>query len=582
MRRIGALAVLCTLLTVTPALAAPLGVVFPPNGYHTTASHIFLVGTAPAGTPVTVDGKPVERSRTGNFAPTVPLAPGDNAIEVRAGTRTLMLHVVRATPAPPPTGLAFAPGSLLPAADVTRLPGERVRFEADAPADAQVSVLWNNRRVPLVREPVGMALPPNQAVLTGDNAPGPTALRFVGAMQLTGPTPPSRPIFELRWHGQLLRQPGPGRLAVLDSAQLPVVAIAADDTITRTGPSTDYSRGTPLPRGVESAVTGSTGDWLRLECGEWVARSATVPMPNALPPRTIVRSVSLNDVPGWTECRIPLERPVPFAIAERDHRFALTLYGATAQTDTIRENEDALVERLTFLQTAPDRLRYDFRLKTPFAWGYTARYDGSVLVLSLRHRPTLATGWFTPPLAGQRIVIDPGHGGPIDTGTTGPTGLHEKDVTLPMAFLVRDALVRRGAQVLLTRTDDRYVSLAERDADIRRAAPVLALSLHCNALPDDGDAEHTQGLGAFWYDPLSQPFAAFMARSLCARLDRPLYGLFWDNLALTRPHVCPAMLLELGFLTHPAEAEWLADPAAQRRYAEAIADAIVAYLRRAP
>jgi N-acetylmuramoyl-L-alanine amidase len=61
---------------------------------------------------------------------------------------------------------------------------------------------------------------------------------------------------------------------------------------------------------------------------------------------------------------------------------------------------------------------------------------------------------------------------------------------------------------------------------------------------------------------------------LVARLDRPSYGVFWDNLALTRPTVAPAVLLELGFMINPQEFEWITDPQAQAQLADALAAAI--------
>ncbi len=80
-----------------------------------------------------------------------------------------------------------------------------------------------------------------------------------------------------------------------------------------------------------------------------------------------------------------------------------------------------------------------------------------------------------------RVVIDPGHGG-RDTGTIGPTGLREKEVTLDvakrLAELIRSGL---GSEVVLTRTDDSKVSLTERNERANKEQADLFVSIHVNS-----------------------------------------------------------------------------------------------------
>ncbi len=80
-----------------------------------------------------------------------------------------------------------------------------------------------------------------------------------------------------------------------------------------------------------------------------------------------------------------------------------------------------------------------------------------------------------------RIVLDPGHGG-HDTGTVGPGGLMEKDLVLHLAkelkILLEDNL---GAEVIMTRTDDTFISLEERTAIANQHKADLFLSIHANS-----------------------------------------------------------------------------------------------------
>jgi len=88
------------------------------------------------------------------------------------------------------------------------------------------------------------------------------------------------------------------------------------------------------------------------------------------------------------------------------------------------------------------------------------------------------------------VVLDPGHGG-IDTGTKGPGGVEEKDIVLDFAQRLRDRVQKAGKyRVLMTRTDDTFVPLADRVRIARDAGAALFVSIHADSLPHgEGDAQ---------------------------------------------------------------------------------------------
>ena len=88
------------------------------------------------------------------------------------------------------------------------------------------------------------------------------------------------------------------------------------------------------------------------------------------------------------------------------------------------------------------------------------------------------------------VVLDPGHGG-LDTGTKAPSGEEEKDIVLKFALRLRDRLERNGKyRVLMTRTDDTFIPLADRVRIARDAGAVLFVSIHADSLPRrEGDAQ---------------------------------------------------------------------------------------------
>jgi N-acetylmuramoyl-L-alanine amidase len=88
------------------------------------------------------------------------------------------------------------------------------------------------------------------------------------------------------------------------------------------------------------------------------------------------------------------------------------------------------------------------------------------------------------------VVIDPGHGG-IDNGTQASTGELEKQIVLDFATTLRERLEQGGKyRVVMTRSDDTFIPLADRVKIARNEQAQLFVSVHADALPrNEGDAQ---------------------------------------------------------------------------------------------
>lgn len=561
--------------------AAPdsLFIAYPPATHETVADRIFFIGTANPDMPVTINGQPIEnRSDAGHFAPTLPLAMGENTFVLAQGSESVTLTITRISNQPPlPVGVNFAEGTLSPAVDVARLPGELICMSAIAPADATVSATFGNQTIALTPQP-SVDLPPNASVLTAQTAPitagtASTATEYAGCATATSPGNLGSPRFTLTAQGQTVTAEAPGQISILSPTVFDVATVTAAEGTARTGPSTDYSRITPLPAGTRAAVTGREGEWLRLDYGGWIKAAETTVTRSSVPPRSIIRGIRAHQADDWTEIVFPLQTPVPVSIHQQSQSLTLRLYNTTPQTDTIYFSNDPVVERMDFNSVLPDSSEYTFHFKSSQQWGYKLRYEGTSLILSLRHAPSNNS------LQGTTILLDPGHGSDADLGARGPTGYPEKDVVLIVSKLLRDQLEARGARVVMTREGDDDLYPADRVDIINATEPTVSLSLHYNALPDAGNALETAGVGTFWYHPQGHNLAAFLHDHLVQALGRDSYGVYWNNLALTRPAVTPAVLLELGFMINPAEFEWIMDERSQQELVRALAEGLEAWFQ---
>lgn len=186
---------------------------------------------------------------------------------------------------------------------------------------------------------------------------------------------------------------------------------------------------------------------------------------------------------------------------------------------------------------------------------------------------------------GALIVIDPGHGG-RDPGAVGRAGVREKEVALAVALQLQTLLHRAGVYTRLTRTDD--TDLADPGATVRKpqdlrrraemanqAAADLFISIHANSFP----SSIWSGAQTFYYPAdgegkrLAEAIQDALHRVLGPTSRRPQPG----NYRVLRDTVMPAVVVELGFLSNPAEEQLLADPAYQERLAQALYEGILAY-----
>ena len=582
-----------------PALAqSPLSIVYPPPEHQTVAEKIFFIGTAPPQESVSINGKEIKnRSKSGHFAPSLPLKMGENIFKIRYEDEEIELKVTRNSNHPQiPEDLAFGKDSLIPKVNMARLPDEPICFSAVAPPDAKVSAKIGKSKIVLLPQVESIELPANSAVLTAENTPTNNSNigRYEGCTTLDFPYNYGKPTFELEQDGEIVTQKGEGNIEILSPKDIKVVEVVADPGVARTGASTNHSRLTPLPKGSRARVTGQEGTWLRLDYGGWIKAEETKLVPGNIPPQSVIRGIIGQQKKSATEIVFPLQLPVPVEIEQKADSITLSLHNTTAQTDTIRLDPDPLIERLDWQQVSPTQIDYTFELNHKQQWGYDLGYDGSNLVFALRHPPkipqiTLAGSMkyrngdliegnifenkSQKPLNNIKILLDPGHGGK-ELGARGPNGYPEKDVNLLISKLVEQELINLGAEVYLTREEDVDVSLQERVDMIGEVKPDLAISIHYNALPDSGDAENTKGISTFWYNTQAHAPATFLHNYLIDKLNREDAGVFWNNLALTRPHTAPSILLELGFMINPEEFEWITNSVEQRKLGKAIAQGI--------
>ncbi len=212
------------------------------------------------------------------------------------------------------------------------------------------------------------------------------------------------------------------------------------------------------------------------------------------------------------------------------------------------------------------------------------------------------------------VIIDPGHGGG-DSGAVAQ-GVVEKSLNLDVGLRVAQLLRARGVQVRLTREDDHFVPLEDRVRMANALPGAVFVSIHFNDASGNGqtvgrasgietyycERKLTPDTGWAWASLFGgkgsapgaqnrairegQNLADCIQGSLIAGTAATDRGIKERSLYVTHRVLGPAVLVEGGFVSNPAEAHRLGDPAYRQKIAESIAGGIVKYLaasrQRAP
>jgi N-acetylmuramoyl-L-alanine amidase len=176
-------------------------------------------------------------------------------------------------------------------------------------------------------------------------------------------------------------------------------------------------------------------------------------------------------------------------------------------------------------------------------------------------------------LAGRVICVDAGHGG-HDPGAKGIDGLLEKEMCLAMAHEVARALREVGAVVLMTREDDRYVSLDERIEFANGQGCDLFISIHCNSMPRSNTASGTE---TYYYTAQSVELARSIHAAVAGHVAGRDGGIRQRRFAVVRRTTMPSVLVEVAYINHNGDAAKLSDPDFRRGVGDAIRDGVLAF-----
>src|SRR5216110_2138931 len=164
------------------------------------------------------------------------------------------------------------------------------------------------------------------------------------------------------------------------------------------------------------------------------------------------------------------------------------------------------------------------------------------------------------------VVIDAGHGG-FDRGGIPGQRIPEKEMTLDVAQRLKSLLAASGYRVVMTRDSDVFVPLPTRVAIANSYGNAIFVCIHFNSAKRMGAG----AIETYFYSRESLPLASAIHYYVAGGAPSSNRGVRRRGFYVLRKTTVPAVLVECGFLTNPAEGEYVQTASYRQKLAEEIA-----------
>lgn len=186
------------------------------------------------------------------------------------------------------------------------------------------------------------------------------------------------------------------------------------------------------------------------------------------------------------------------------------------------------------------------------------------------------------------VVIDPGHGGYDEGGSSSDGRIVENEFDLMVSNKIKVLLEKEGIKVLMTRTSDDVSWPSNNIEDLQarldiatNAGADLMVSIHCNS----SDVDPLDVSGSEVYANSKQANSVSLAESIVASLDElepklPSRGVKQGALHLLTFNTIPTVIVEMGFLSNPDDVNYLLNEETQNQLCKKIAEGIIKELKK--
>ena len=528
----------------------------------------FISGVTCKSCELTVNDEPIKVYATGGFAHQLSMQPGVNTFTIVANgpgksSATRKLTFSYTIPVPDTVkDFRIASIQTYPEGNLIVAPGEKIRFRVKAMPGCKVVA---NGNIPLYEMPTGATNPvPGiyQAEYTVTDSDSFSMTQI--PITLTGAD------------NSRLTQRTSNKISMLSDLPSDMVITKGRLAYLLFGLGEDRLGGSKIgyiDSLIPLRVLGKAGNLFKVQLSKY--RSAFIPddaveyLPKGtFTPQSLSSSWRVYGDSSFDYVQVGFSTRLPYQSQQYTDpsRIVVDVFGATNNTNWITQLENTReIKRVDYEQLEDEVLRIIIQLKHPHHWGHAIYYSGNRLVIKVRPQPAKLE------LRNLRIAIDAGHGGG-NVGTKGPTGSSEKELALAVALKLRQALRLQGAKTIMTRVSETYVDNKERILMYRDSLPDLLVSIHLNS---SGDPVNIAGTSTYYRHIGFRPLSLDIYKRMLELGLKEFGNIGSFNFMLNSPTEYPNALVEMLFLSNPADEMLIMD----EKFQQSVADKIVAGIK---
>lgn len=384
-----------------------------------------------------------------------------------------------------------------------------------------------------------------------------------------------------------LKETALGTVSTIDNDIHRVVKVkyTPDLEIGRFSPNAGYKLF--LQEGVKLEVIGKRGNWLKAKLSNkesvFIPSGSVYYLPEGTPPpSSSIEIIRTKDFEKHDQVELGFSDRHPVQITQYDspQKIELLVYNVTSSIDWIfYDKKSDFIKEIKYSQPEDNVLKVEIFLNQKTHWGYSSFYDGNIFKLKI-NKPAKKNNMFLfweNQLEGRVISIDAGHSS--DDGAIGPRGTKEKNINYEISNRLKEMLEDAGAVVYMTRGKYDDLPLNQRKTKTNSFHPEISLSIHNNAVPQSVNPLIHNGSSVYYFYPQALPLAKLIHGNLLQNLKLNDFGLYWDNLYMTRIPESISILIEPAFMIVPEQEKELLDEDFQDKIAESIYDALETFYK---
>ncbi len=530
-----------------------------------------IFGTSDPEKPLYMNGEEIERiSENGLFAATVDVPKKGKTYTFSQGNNSVSVTLIRGTGESTGSGTTKSLSSCFPSSsEIVSSEKRQLKLSCIGPSGGYVTAKISDKTFVL-----------EQVAYADKGVPA----RFSKTVELSGNYPENevteigKVTYYLSYNGKNTEYESASAIYYVGSEAKFAIKANADLAGVEEGDSDSGNYITTLRTGCTDYVSEiAENGWYKISCGGYIKPSHCDIITGKTDITCRVSSTDREIGENYEKFIIKSSDFPAFKGSISGKTFSLTLYNTEWSDFSSTDTESNLMYRINPVDNSDGSITVHFFSKVPL-WGwdiFTDTENGTFSVV-LKGVPTLSDDP-SRPLSGITAAVCSGHGGP-DPGAlsiVGEKGVFESEINLANTMAIAESLEKLGAKIIPIYTQDEKLETYGRINPARYGYADVYICCHANSVAESSPANLWCGTYVYYHYDHSADFAKRLCDYISASTKRDNEGAEAGYYSVTRLTMCPAVMLEVGFVSNPSDLESMIDKRDIQKTAFAVTKAVL-------